>query len=91
MARDSPCLGVFVVREPALDRRSDAAAELVVELEGEGLFGLDHDAQTSGGLLIAVPPDRADTLVEALKKRQTRSAVVIGHVQPRSEHTIVVR
>jgi selenide,water dikinase len=37
------------------------------------------DAQTSGGLLICVPPDRADALVDALRGR-TPAAAVIGEV-----------
>jgi len=37
------------------------------------------DAQTSGGLLLAVPAGRADHLVEALHREQTPAAVVIGH------------
>ena len=38
------------------------------------------DAQTSGGLLIAVPPERLDTLVAALKRARTPAAAVIGRV-----------
>ncbi len=38
------------------------------------------DAQTSGGLLMAVEPSKADALVEALKKRSTPAAAVIGQV-----------
>jgi selenide,water dikinase len=38
------------------------------------------DAQTSGGLLIAVPPDKLAGLVADLKKRGTLAAAVIGSV-----------
>ena len=38
------------------------------------------DAQTSGGLLIAVAPERADALVTALDREATPVAVVIGRV-----------
>lgn len=38
------------------------------------------DAQTSGGLLIAVAPDRADALVAALKEIGTPAASVIGQL-----------
>ncbi len=38
------------------------------------------DAQTSGGLLIAVPPERADTLVRELAQRGTPARAVIGEV-----------
>ncbi len=38
------------------------------------------DAQTSGGLLIAVQPAKADALVAALQARQTPAAAVIGRL-----------
>lgn len=38
------------------------------------------DAQTSGGLLIAVPPERADQLVAALRGRETPAAAIIGEI-----------
>jgi selenide,water dikinase len=38
------------------------------------------DAQTSGGLLIAVPAERADALVAALGRERTPVAAVIGRV-----------
>ncbi len=46
------------------------------------------DAQTSGGLLISVPPDRADALVAACKKQNTRAAAIIGRTKPQSEYTV---
>ena len=36
------------------------------------------DAQTSGGLLIAVAPDKTDALIEALRSRGTLAAAVVG-------------
>ncbi len=38
------------------------------------------DAQTSGGLLLAVPPERTDTLLAALETARTPAAAVIGEV-----------
>jgi selenide,water dikinase len=38
------------------------------------------DAQTSGGLLLAVPPENEAALVEALKAAGTPAAAVIGHL-----------
>ena len=38
------------------------------------------DAQTSGGLLIAVPAERADALLRALEKRGTPAAAVVGEI-----------
>jgi selenide,water dikinase len=36
------------------------------------------DAQTSGGLLFAVEPDRANALITALKEHGTLAAAIIG-------------
>lgn len=49
------------------------------------------DAQTSGGLLIAVAPDRADALVEALRARHTLASAVIGTVTERRAALIEVQ
>ena len=46
----------------------------------ERLRVLLFDAQTSGGLLIAVAPDRADALVAALKQEKTPAAARIGRI-----------
>jgi selenide, water dikinase len=40
------------------------------------------DAQTSGGLLIAVPPEKADTLMNELTSRGVMSATIIGEIVP---------
>ncbi len=45
------------------------------------------DAQTSGGLLIAVAPDAVDALVQALERERTLSAAVVGHVVDRGSGT----
>lgn len=54
------------------------------------LISVLADAQTSGGLLIAVPADRADRLVAALTKRGTKASAIIGKVGSASDHTVVV-
>jgi selenide, water dikinase len=43
------------------------------------------DAQTSGGLLIAVAPDRADHLLDLLHERNTKTTAIIGSVSPPSK------
>jgi selenide, water dikinase len=40
------------------------------------------DAQTSGGLLLAVAPDKTDVLVESLREHGTECAAVIGRLVP---------
>ena len=39
------------------------------------------DAQTSGGLLLAVAPDAVDDLVRELTARGTLAAAVVGHTR----------
>jgi len=48
------------------------------------------DAQTSGGLLIALPEAKAPALLAALKKEGTPVAVVIGRVVAGQAGTIAV-
>jgi len=48
------------------------------------------DAQTSGGLLLAVDPSRADDLVGELRARATPAAAVIGHTSEGPPATIRV-
>ena len=38
------------------------------------------DAQTSGGLLLAVPPENETALLEALREAATPAAAVIGRL-----------
>ena len=44
----------------------------------EDIAAIAFDPQTSGGLLMAVPPSRVDALVADLKRRGTLAAAVIG-------------
>jgi selenide,water dikinase len=46
----------------------------------EALRELFCDAQTSGGLLIAVPAERADALLAALRRERTPAAARIGRI-----------
>jgi selenide,water dikinase len=39
------------------------------------------DAQTSGGLLLAVPAERVPQVVEALEKRNVPAAAVVGRIE----------
>lgn len=56
----------------------------------EVLRDLLCDPQTSGGLLIAVPPDRINLLLAALKSRAVATAAVIGSVTAGDAGTITV-
>ena len=55
----------------------------------EALVNLGFDAQTSGGLLIAVPHERLETLLQALARRSAGS-FVIGRIIGTSDERILV-
>ena len=48
------------------------------------------DAQTSGGLLLAVRPERLDQLMVALRQEHTRAAAVIGRLKEGETGTVLV-
>jgi selenide,water dikinase len=50
-----------------------------------------HDAQTSGGLLVSVPAERAEALVQSARKHGATVACVVGEVLERGEAALVVR
>lgn len=56
------------------------AAHLDVETEGDPRLDLLYDPQTSGGLLVALPPDAADRLVAALSADGEPEAALVGRV-----------
>lgn len=57
----------------------------------EPLRTLLTDAQTSGGLLLCVPPKRLDAVLAVLKRHRTPIATIIGWMTRRARATIVVR
>ena len=86
-----------LARRPYLTRASATNASYVADgLRVEGkpdgtLLEFFYDAQTSGGLLISVPPDRADELVAKVQARGAMAAAVVGEVLERGETALVVR
>jgi selenide,water dikinase len=50
-----------------------------------------YDAQTSGGLLVSVPADRADDLVVAARKRGYAAACIIGEVIDRQDVALILK
>jgi len=55
------------------------------------VLSLLADAQTSGGLLLAVPPDRAEELLALLRSKDAPRAAVIGRVAEGPPGAIMVR
>jgi selenide,water dikinase len=61
----------------------------IAETVDPNMTRLLFDPQTAGGMLIAIPEDKAGALLTALSKNYTY-ARVIGRVIPRSPHSVVV-
>jgi selenide,water dikinase len=86
-----------IARRPYLTRASATNAAYVapgLRLEGHPdpvRLEFFYDAQTSGGLLISVPADRADQLVEKVRSRGAAAACVVGEVLERGDVDLIVR
>lgn len=61
----------------------------VADTVDQALADLCADPQTSGGLLAAVPPDRAEALVERLRVHAPQTAV-IGRAEPLGEFHLIL-
>lgn len=77
----------------AVERNRESSAHLVVAMDGvqQAMLEICFDAQTSGGLLIAVPETAARALLDQLHQEGSPQAAVIGRVLPRGEGQIFVR
>src|SRR5262249_8432894 len=86
-----------LARRPFLTRASATNADYVAEelrIEGKPdpvRMEFFYDAQTSGGLLISVPPDKAEGLVADLHSRGMTASTIIGEVRQREEKALVIR
>ena len=76
----------------AVERNTEYVADdiSVADDVDEALVHLGFDAQTSGGLLIAVPENRGERLMKALAARNVKG-VAIGKIVSESEGKISVR
>ena len=73
--------------EPRVSRVGDADRGSVDRERLELAF----DAQTSGGLLISVPPDQAAAVVRQVQDSGGAAAIVIGEVLERQDAALVLR
>jgi selenide,water dikinase len=86
-----------LAHKPYLSRASATNATYVASgLRKEGRLNpvrleFFHDAQTSGGLLISVPADRAEDLAASARARGATAACVIGDVVERGEAALILR
>jgi selenide,water dikinase len=86
-----------LARRPYLTRASATnAAYVVQDLRIEGKpdpvrLEFFYDAQTSGGLLISVPGDRAEALVAEVRAGGAPAASIVGEVLERGDKALVLR
>ena len=84
-------------RKPYLTRASATNASYVErELKKEGKLDsvwleFFYDAQTSGGLLISLPGDRAEAAVAAAKSKGASATCIIGEVVERRDKAIILQ
>jgi selenide,water dikinase len=98
-AKDVPVLSpeVFdlIARDcvPGGSRGNLKSAEEIVSWDGTGDAHkvLLADAQTSGGLLLCVPPKKLGAVRAVLKEHRTPSAAVVGRITRSAEPRIIVR
>ncbi len=76
----------------AIERNREASAASLVAVEGltDTMLDLCFDPQTSGGLLIAVPPKAVDSLLRQLHDAGDVSAARIGEVRDRGTGQVLV-
>lgn len=85
-----------LAHKPFLTRASATNASYVagnLRIEGKldpVLLEFFYDAQTSGGLLLSVPADRAAALVEIARKRGAAFACLVGEVLPREDKALIL-
>ncbi len=85
-----------IARPPFLTRASKTNREYVqddLRIEGQpsaARLECFFDAQTSGGLLVSVPAEKADELVRRARDAGAAAACVVGDVLPRGEKALVV-
>jgi selenide,water dikinase len=86
-----------LARRPYLTRASATNAAYVrpgLRVEGRPnpvRMEFFYDAQTSGGLLISVPAERAEELVASLRAKGPSPACVVGEVIERTDAALVLR
>jgi selenide,water dikinase len=81
----------FKTRASASNRQF---AETLMQVEGNPdpiRMDLAFDAQTSGGLLISVPADKADSVVQNVRAAGAHSACIVGSVVQRQAEWLILR
>jgi selenide,water dikinase len=72
--------------------RSYSEATLRIDADADPLLSeFVFDAQTSGGLLISVPEDRAGDLIDRAQSAGVTATCIVGYVEPKQDVSVVLR
>lgn len=76
----------------AIERNKESCGDKVTAGKNlsEEMVDMCYDAQTSGGLLIAIGKDKAETFLKALRDEGVNEAVVIGGMKSKGEGRVFV-
>jgi len=76
-----------------VERNREHSSQFVTVADdvAEEMTHILYDPQTSGGLLMAVPREKVEALLDRLIERGIKHAAVIGEISDRSEGRIMVR
>ena len=76
----------------AIERNKDSCADRVImgPAVTQEMVDLCFDAQTSGGLLISVAPDKAKDLLNELHKKGVPDAAIIGKVKSKGTGRVFI-
>ena len=80
----------FLTRASESNRAANASAISGIAKENSVLEELLFDPQTSGGLLVSLPPEHAESYVNEVSEKQGLGCVIIGEVIPRTDSAIVI-
>lgn len=80
----------FLTRASESNRDANASAISGIAKENAVLEELLFDPQTSGGLLVSLPPEHAESYVNEVSEKQGLGCVIIGEVIPRTDSAIVI-
>jgi selenide,water dikinase len=82
-------VAIFRTRASKTNREYTEAGTAVEGTPDPFRLDLVYDAQTSGGLLIAVPADQLSVLLDGLTNAGSLAAAVVGDVLPRRDHALL--
>tara|TARA_B000000565_G_C23503485_1_gene268917 strand:- start:107 stop:541 length:435 start_codon:yes stop_codon:yes gene_type:complete len=80
----------FLTRASESNRDANASAISGIAKENSVLEELLFDPQTSGGLLVSLPPEHAESYVNEVSEKQEFGCTIIGEVIPRTDSAIVI-